>query len=201
MTIRMELQFPNLAAKFQAAQDKIRSEVVVAMQFNRGMLFDSEGSYNGHTAWAPLVMRAGQILSNRGVLKKSLAPGTSNGTAGEGGYVKNTGDVITIGTDVASASLMNWGTTRMPGGVLRPVRAKALMIPLPAGAKATPAAKTLRKSRGSKTIKNPRTERDERVIFRKWVKIPARRFDNITPQDEREIRDALEAAMKEALNG
>ncbi len=199
MTIRMELQFPNLAAKFEAAQDKIRSEMVVAMQFNRGMLFDSEGSYNGHSAWAPLVMRAGQILANRGVLKKSLAPGTANGTAGEGGYVRKDADVITIGTDLASASLMNWGTTRMPGGVLRPVRAKALMIPLPAGAKATPAAKALSKGRGAKKRKNPRTERNEKVIFRKWVKIPERRFDNITAQDEREIRDALEAAMKEAL--
>ncbi len=195
----MELQFPNLEAKFAAAQNKIRSELVVAMQFNRGMLFDSEGAYNGHEAWAPLVMRAGQILANRGVLKKSLAPGTMIGQAGDGGYVNMDGDTISMGTDVASASLMNWGTTKLPGGVLRPVRAKALMIPLPNGQKATPAAKELRKSRGSKKIKNTRTEKDETVIFRKWVRIPARRFDNVTPQDERDFRDALEAAMKEAL--
>ncbi len=199
MTVALTLNFPDLAGKMQAAADKVRQELVVAMQTNRGMLFDSEGAYNGHAPWKGLLLRAGQILANRGVLKKSLAPGNTNGQAGDGGYVRADAQVVTIGTDVAYASLMNWGTTRMPGGVMRPTNAKALRIPLPEGKKATETAKEIGKGRKRST--DARTGKDQKYMFVKSVKIPARRFDDITPQDAREFRDALEAALAEALNG
>ncbi len=197
--IAINFSMPNLAEKLQASSDKIRQELVVAMQTNRGMLFDAEGSYNGHEPWAPLLLRAGQILSNRGVLKKSFAPMGASGNAGPDGYVKSDETVTTIGTNVASASLMNWGTTKLPGGVMRPVHAKALRIPIPEGKRATPTAKEIGK--GLKRRHNERTQKDEKFIFVKSVKIPARRFDNLTEQDARDFRDALEAALTEALNG
>lgn len=199
MTVALALKFPDLSAKLQASADKVRQELVVAMQTNRGMLFDAEGAFNGHTPWAPLLLRAGQILANRGVLKKSLAPGTTSGQAGDGGYVRADAQIVTIGTDIAYASTMNWGTTRMPGGVMRPTNAQALRIPLPEGKKATETAKEIGKGRKRST--DARSGKDQKFMFVKSVKIPARRFDNMTPQDERDFRDALEAALVEALRG
>jgi phage gpG-like protein len=197
--IGMTLSFPDLSAKLQASAAKIRQELVVAMQTNRGMLFDAEGAYNGHEPWKQLLLRAGQILASRGVLKKSLAPGNTSGQAGDGGYVRADQQMVTIGTDVAYASTMNWGTTRMPGGVMRPTNAQALRIPIPEGKRATETAKQIGK--GRKRSEDARTGKDQKFMFVKSVKIPARRFDNMTPQDARDFRDALEAALVEALRG
>jgi phage gpG-like protein len=104
------------------------------------------------------------------------------------------GETITIGTKMAYARMMNDGTTRMPGGVLRPVHAKALKIPLPSGQKATDTAKTLRKGAA-------KGEKNERFIFRKSVKIPARPFDNWTEEDEVELKVAVENRLKEIFDG
>ncbi len=197
--IEATFKFPDLADKLRLAADKIRQELVVAMQTNRGMLFDAEGAYNGHTPWKGLLLRAGQILASRGVLKKSLAPDSPTGQAGPGGYVKSDPQIVTIGTNVAYASTMNWGTTRMPGGVMRPVNGQALRIPLPEGKRATEMAKELGK--GKKRSTDAHDGKEKKFIFVKSVKIPARRFDDVTPQDTREFRDALEAALAEALNG
>ncbi len=187
--IAAEFTFPDLVTKVRANERRIGEEIIVAMQTNRGMLFDAEGNYNGHEAWAKPMLREGQALAARGVLKKSLAPGTTNGNAGPGGIAQIDGQKYTIGTDVAYAAMMNFGTTKMPDGIMRPVRAKALRIPLPSGKKATKAAKTLRK--GS----------DEGFIYRKWVRIPERRFDVITQQDREEFDAAFAAAVAEVLRG
>lgn len=196
--IEISLKFPDLAGKLTANMDQIQNEIVAAIQFNRGMLFDSEGAYNGHKPWAQLELRTGQALSRRGVLRKSLSPGGAPGKPGPGGYVDmDSQGVVTVGTSVAYAAMMNFGTTNLPGGVLRPVRAKALAIPLPEGKWATDVTKALRK--GATKRMNERTGKNEKVIFRKWVKIPARRFDTITSQDTDEFAAAAKAAIVEAL--
>lgn len=201
--IDVVMKFPKLSQRLLEHQEQIKAEIVVAIQTNRGMLFDAEGSYNGHEPWDPLVLRTGQILARRGVLKKSIAPSSSSGKPGPGGYVSMDGKgVITVGTEVAYAAMMNFGTTKMPGGVLRPVRAKALAIPLPEGKWANDAARELRKTEGKKRVNNTgklATSSVQNVIFRKWVKIPARRFDTITDQDAAEFAEAARNAIVEAL--
>ena len=88
--------------------------------------------------------------------------------------------------------MMNDGTTKMPGGVLRAVNAQALKIPLPSGKSATDLTKELRKSaNGDK----------DKFIFRKSVKIPARPFDDWTLEDEAELSEALRNKLIEVLNG
>lgn len=169
--ITARFDFPDLGAKLKLAEGQIRGEIAVAMQTNRGMLFSSEGSYNGHSPWAPLLHRAGQILADRGVLKKSLAPAGSPGSAGPGGYVRtDDGGSVVIGTNVAYAKMMNFGTGGLPDGVLRPKNKKFLRF----------------KSFG-------------RYVFARSVKIPARRFDQINEQDTREIEAAMQAAIIEAF--
>lgn len=191
------MKFPKLSQRLLEHQEQITREIVVAIQTNRGMLFDAEGAYNEHKPWAPLVLRTGQVLARRGVLKKSLAPGGGTGQAGPGGYVDMDGQgVVTVGTNVAYAAMMNFGTTKMPGGVLRPVRAKALAIPLPDGKWASDVTKALRK--GAVKRVGP-SGKNERVIFRKWVKIPARRFDTITARDKDEFAEVARNAIVEAL--
>ncbi len=191
--IAADFTVPDLLAKLHEHEQRIGQEVIVAMQTNRGMLFDAEGAYNGHDKWESLTLRAGQILANRGVLKKSLAPGTPSGEPGAGGVARIAGNVMTIGTNVAYAGLMNWGTTQMPDGVMRPTHAKALRIPIPGGKKATETAKGLRK-KSNKT-------KDPGFMFVKYVKIPARRFDTITEQDQNDFQGAYAAAIAQVLNG
>lgn len=200
--ISIILEFPDLAAKLTKAREAIQREMIVAVQTNRGMLFDNEGAYNGHEPWDTLSLRTGQILAQRGILKKSLAPMSANGQAGPGGYVNMDGQgVIRLGTNVAYAAMMNWGTTNMPGGVLRPTHAKALRIPLPKGKAASDKAEDIKVGQRRAKIKKGQKlgRKDEYVIFAKWVKIPARRFDTLTAEDEREFAEATTAAIAEAL--
>lgn len=144
--ISIRQEFPDLKGKLERSEPEINLFIAAQMQTNRGMLFDEEGAYNGHQKWAPLTLRNGQILSRTGALRHSLSPANPSGRPGPGGIVRFQGDVIIIGTKLAYARLMNDGTVNMPGGVLKPVNAKALAIPLPSGKAATPVAKQLRKN-------------------------------------------------------
>lgn len=137
--------FPKLGEKLRRAREEINVFIAAQMQFNRGMLFDKEGGYNGHKKWKPLILRAGMPLSARGTLRKSIAPMSANGRPGPSGIVRFTAESITIGTTLLYARMMNDGTAKMPGGVLRPVRAKALKIPVPQGVKAGPGAKAIQR--------------------------------------------------------
>lgn len=170
--VQFELKFPDLGKKLREARSEIDLFIAAMMQTNRGMLFDSEGAYNGHPKWAPLKFRQGQILSKRGVLRKSLAPPAANGQPGNQGTVRVSGEYITIGTMVFYAALMNFGTTKMPDGVLRPKNKQALKIP----------------TKGKK------------FILRKSVKIPERRFDTWTDEDEQEMSEALMNKLSEVLS-
>lgn len=196
--IDLELQFPDLPAKLKRNLPKVYLFIAAQMQANRAFLFDAEGAYNGHPKWAPLKFRKGMILSDRGTLRKSIAPRPARGVPGQDGIVRFAGEKVTIGTSLAYAALMNWGTTRMPGGVLRATKAKALKIPIPGGKGATDAAKSLRK--GATTIKNAQGK-SEKFIFRKSVRIPARRFDEWSNADQTELEEALTGYIAKILRG
>ena len=198
--ISFELKFPDLAAILKKERANLDLFIAAQMQFNRGMLFDQEGAYNGHKKWADLKFRQGQILSHRGTLRKSIAPTSGSGKAGPGGIVKFGSGVVTIGSSLIYAALMNWGTTKMPGGVMVPKNAKALMIPLPSGKSATAGAKELKK--GSTKISRDvgGKTKNMNVIFRKSVKIPARRYDEWTTQDQQELSVAVKNKIVEILN-
>lgn len=191
--ITAEFNFPDLLAKLEANRERVYQELTVAMQTNRGMLFLNEGAYNGHDAWAPLKFRVGQILADRGVLKSSLAPPAPKGQPGPGGYVRMDGrDTVVIGTNVAYAKMMNYGTTGLPGGVLRPKNGKALRIPIPSGPGASAGAKALSKARAEKN-------KPTGHMFVQSVKIPARRFDTMTNEDAKEFEAALLQAVREVI--
>lgn len=202
MTVKIKMSFPDYAGQIKRRRDDLNRFIAAMVQTNRGELFDSEGSHNGRPGWKPLKLRNGQILSDRGVLRKSIAPFNPRGTSGPNGIVRFSSDTITVGTKLIYARLMNDGTEKMPGGVLKPVRAKALKIPLPAGKSATDTAKGLRKQ--SKKIKYspaPGVERDQNVIFRASVKIPARPFDDWNDQDDLELREAVANKIASIMNG
>lgn len=199
--IDIKFKFPDWQAKLKNAEKELNLFIAAQIQFNRGMLFDKEGAYNGRPRWKDLKFRRGQILSKRGDLRKSIAPYNPKGIPGQNGIVQFAGDVITVGTKLMKARLMNDGTAKMPGGVLRPVRAKALMIPLPEGKNATDLAKNLRKT--ATTIKRKRLYQEtktQKVIFRKSVRIPARPFDTWNQQDQDELNAALKNKLMQVLN-
>lgn len=174
--IEIKFQMPDLYAELKKRKREIDLAMAAAMQANRGMLFDTEGKYNGRPGWAPLKWRVGMILSKRGTLRKSLSPPNPMGKAGNDGIVEFAEETVTIGTRLGYARMMNDGTVKMPGGVLRPVKAKALKIPAPFGKKG-------------------------KFIFRKSVKIPARPFDDWTDQDEDELLLVLTEKIAQVLNG
>ena len=198
--VSFEFKFPDLASKLKKHEDEIQRFVAAQMQFNRGMLFDKEGAYNGHTKWPSLKLRTGQILSKRGTLRKSMAPTSANGTPGPDGIVRFSGPMITIGTKLIYASMMNWGTSNLPDGVLRPKNALALMIPIPGGKSATEGAKALAKT--GKRIKRDvgGKTKSQKVIFRKYVRIPPRRFDDWTTEDQYDLDVALTSKLTEVLS-
>jgi len=228
--IAISYKYPDWDRKLKKASQEINLFIAAVMQTNRGMLFDSEGSHNGHDPWKPLAFREGMILSNRGVLRKSIAPLTGTGQPGPSGIVRFNGDVVTIGTKVAYARIMNDGTTKLPGGVIRAKKAKALKIPVPQGDKANANAKAIQVEANNKKIaalqarlnatrsespgraklisqisrlreQNRKGTGPVKFIFRKSVRIPARPFDTWTRDDEKELESALTGKIREILNG
>lgn len=144
------------------------------MQTNRAMMFEHDGADNDKPKWAPLVLRVGgRPLQKSGTLRKSLAPGNDGKKPGQelGSVVRTEGIRVMIGTTLLYAGMMNDGTTKMPGGVLRPVRAKALKIPL----------------------------EDGTFMFRRSVKIPARQMNEITQKDADEFSESVAAHIAAIL--
>lgn len=194
--IDIKAVFPNLVGKFAYARQEVMLFAAAQIQTNRGLLFDAEGNRNGSKRWPRPRFRSGMTLAARGTLRKSFGV---DGRAGPGGIVRFSGTRIQIGSQLIYAAMMNWGTTKLPGGVLRAKDGKVLRIPLPAGKRATTEAKALRRTEGSRE-RNATTGAAESVIYRKWVKIPERRFDTLTKQDMREIGKALSNKIAEVLN-
>lgn len=172
--IDLKLTFPNLGERFKKHQRDIMLVLAASMQTNRAMMFDKDGADNGKPKWEPLKLRKGRPLQKTGTLRKSFAPTNDGIRPGHGidSIVKTQGRTATIGTKLLYAGMMNDGTAKMPGGVLRPVRAKALKIPLEGG----------------------------KFMFRKSVKIPARPMNTVTQQDEQEWSETLANYMSEILS-
>lgn len=226
--VSFELKFPDLAQKLKKHEKDIELFIAAQMQFNRGMMFDQEGAYNGHDRWAELKFRDGQILSRRGTLRKSIAPKAAQGKPGPGGIVKFGSGLVTIGSSLKYAALMNWGTTKLPGGVLVPKNAKALKIPVPQGNKAGVAAKAIQDAALDKQIRKiydkiARTKSQKtfdklilrlnvleskkgegkgpvKFIFRKSVRIPERRYDQWNSEDQKELSIAVRNKIVKVLN-
>lgn len=203
--LQIGFKFPDWKGRLKKHAQQLNLFAAAQIQTNRGLLFDSEGRHNGRDGWEPLAFRNGQVLSRYGTLRKSIAPYNSKGKPGDGGFVKFSGDTITIGTNLLYARMMNWGTTKMPDGVLRPTRAKALMIPLPPGKWANEETRAdLIESGSVRRIKKRTPEGNKKrmdVIFRKSVRIPARRFDDWNEQDQAEFDAALMNEIIRVLNG
>lgn len=172
--IDIDFKMPDLEARVKSKLNKIYLGIAASIQTNRAELFYNEGSYNGHKKWAPLKFRSGMILQKSGNLRRSMAPDNPKGLAGQDGIVRFEPDKVTVGTKLFYAAMMNFGTTKMPGGVLKPVKAKALKIPV--------------QGRG-------------KFIFRKSVKIPARRFDEWTADDQIEIEATVANLIAGAMRG
>lgn len=187
MGVSIEVNMPDLESKFQGFTRELYLFIAAQIQTNRGFMFAKEGAHNSHPKWNPLVFRKGMILSNKGTLRKSIAPTPARGQPGNDGVVRISGEKVTVGTNLFYAKLMNDGTTKMPGGVLTATKAKALKIPVPGGERATGVAKGIRKKQGD-------------FIFRKSVKIPARPFDQINSEDAKEIGIAVRNKLAKMLN-
>lgn len=193
--VSISITMPDWGRLARELQPEANNLVAATLQTQRAMIFDSGGRYNGRPGWEPLKFRSGQILKDTGTLSKSMGPQNTGMVPSKGvnSIVRFQGNLVTIGTTLGYAPMMNWGTTGLPGGVLR---AKApggvLAIPLPGGKSATPAAKGI-----AKGSKGP----GRAYLFAKFVRIPARRFDEITAQDEQEITETLAAFIADKING
>lgn len=202
--IKMDFKFPDLAGKLDKYADEIYLFMAAQMQTNRAELFDAEGAHNGHKKWAALKFRNGRILQDRGTLRKSIGPSNDGiqPRSSEGGFYKINGELITIGTSLGYARLMNDGTKKMPGGVLRATNAKALRIPLPSGKSATEASKSLSKGASKARPEDVASgaKKNQKYIFRKSVKIEPREFDTWTEGDENEMSEALMNKLSEVLS-
>lgn len=226
--IQMSFKIPEMDRIISESQEELLGFMAAMMQTNRGMLFDKSGAYNGHDRWAPLAFRSGQPLKLTGTLSKSMGPMAGDKPIiNSGGVVRISGDIVTTGTKLGYAHLMNFGTTLMPGGKMTAKKAQALMIPMPRSQRATQGAKELRRSGSTRkklAAKIQELEQEggskrlirrykaqykklaykgkdgERVIFRKSVKIPARRFDIINEKDIQEFQTALVNKIASVLN-
>lgn len=225
--IKVEIKGKTLLDILKDNKKEVYKFIIANVHENRAELFDRSGAMPGHEKWAPLwelSPRAGdKPLLDRGTLRKSMGPN------GPGGYSTVKGSEIEIGTRLKYAALMNWGTTKMPDGKLKPVRAKALKIPVGKDVKddkvnlkvtkksvekrllnlqqQLKSAKNRQKKRIQMQIQTlklqiqNRTYKTGKFIFRKWVKIPARRFDLWTKEDNAEMITALENELARVLNG
>lgn len=193
-------QTSTLLKKAKGAQLEINLFMAAQMQHNRGMLFARSGNYNGHEQWARPLLRDGQPLKDRGTLSQSMGPrsgaNAQQPVRTQGSVVKFHGNVVSIGTTLIYAALMNWGTTKMPGGVMKPKNKPVFWIPIPGGKKASETAKSLTKSGGSNIVKYM----GKTFLLAKQVRIPARRFDNLTEQDKHELDMMLGKKLSQVLN-
>lgn len=174
--IETTIKFPDLLKRFKGAEQRIGRFIAAQIQTNRGMLFDAEGAHNDHKGWKPPKYREGQILSLTGTLRKSMAPPGAKGFPGPMGIVRISGTLarkeVGVGTTLAYAPMMNWGTAKLPGGVLRPKQKSVLRFKV-----------------------------GGHWVFAQRVRIPARRFDQWNATDKAELTVALHGLITRILNG
>jgi phage gpG-like protein len=212
--IDIKFEFPDLLRKVQEKENEINLLIAATLQTNRGLMFDDANA--SRTPWLPPKLRDGAPLSQKGPLRQSFAPRNDGITPAKhpDGIVKMGDGVVTIGTTLAYAPILN------DGGIIRPKKGKWLWIPLPDG-KAnssnapTKEAKTLRKAVGRKSKKNNgwkwvKTEGGAIVVrapsgkvfllARKGT-IPARPMTEWSPDDQQELEETLRNKIAEILNG
>lgn len=128
-SLTIKFKFPKLDERIKKNHHRIEQFIAASMQTNRALLFDHEGQYSGHKAWAPLKLRTGKILSKRGNLRRSIGPGNDGHrpVQSDNGIVEYKNGVVKIGTSLAYAKIQN------DGGIIKAKKAKALKIPLENG--------------------------------------------------------------------
>lgn len=177
---KIEMKSPpwkEMADKLKAALPGV---LAANLQTQRAMVFDTEGRYNGRPGWAPLKHRKGQILKDTGTLSKSMGPKPSGNKPGHavGSILRMSDNVVTIGTDIAYAAIHNNGALIAPHEVMT------------WRSKKTGKFQKFSKKRGKLEIHNVRGY---------WI--PARTFNDFTPQDAHEITTALEGYITSVLGG
>lgn len=195
MALTIDFQFPDWAKAVKRHEGRLNLFLAAQVQANRGMLFDSEGRRNRSESWPTLKFRNGMVLSNRGALRKSISPYNPRGTPGPSGIVRFTEDTIVVGTSLLYARMMNDGTTKMPGGVLRPKNAKALRIPLPSGQNATQTAKDIRAS-GPKTNMSAKQQQRLQNARDRASRAAAQNVEAQTPQSAAALQRAQATLAK-----
>ncbi len=178
--VTLDIKWPDIFKKQMNLWNEVAEPLAASLQTNRGFLFMNEGQHNGHEKWAPLKHRDGQILSHSGDLSKSIAPEVrDNGMRpghGPQSILRIGAGIVTIGSGLAYAAMMNWGTTGLPGGALtiRPNKKKALSFVM----------------------------HGQRIVCKKvTIRIPARRFDTFTKADETELQETLVNTIEGLFNG
>lgn len=172
--VEIRIKMPRVFTKKISVWNAIKEPLAAALQTNRGMLFMSSGRYNNHDGWAPLKFREGQPLLDSGKLSQSIAPLNDGKKPSQGadGILRFGAGVVTIGSVLPYAAMMNFGTTGLPGGVLRPKNKKALAFPIPNG-----------------------------FVICKSVKIPPRHFDDFTPADVEELEQTMANEIARLFDG
>lgn len=199
--VKVKVEFPNLAAKLRGAQQRIYDVIAATIQTNRAFLFEIEGAYHGHQKWAPLKLRNGQILSDTGALRKSIAPRSKNGKPirNTGSLVRYSGGIVQptviVGTSLAYAPVHENGAT------ITPKNKPMLWIPLPAGKGATQFAKQLKSGKaagGPIVVKHA----GKTFLLAKKVTIPARPFGQKAwnDVDTKDVMNAIEHVLTEILS-
>lgn len=159
--------------------DRIEKAMAATVQTNRLLLFMHDGAYNGHKPWLPPKYRDGQPLQDRGDLRNSIAPKSSNGdlvprSPGKGGYIRYEGSAskrtVRVGTELIYAGIHD------KGGRIVPKNAKALRFMI-----------------------------GKRVVFAKYVDIPKRNFTGWNEEDKSEmtvmLHNLLTELITEEING
>lgn len=207
--INIKFTMPDWESKIRSNLHGLLRFVAAQLQTQRALIFEHEGAYNGRGPWTPLKFRQGMILSKAGGrgLRGSIAP-RNNGiepASGPKTILEIGGETVTIGSSLIYANIMD------KGGIIKPVRAKALKIPVPndvvremvhteekhayvTGQKVPTRKKALKKA-GILKIDG------KFYIFRKKVIIPARPYLDFTPEDAQEIEVALSNRVAELMNG
>lgn len=209
--VKVTWKFPNLAKAYRASENDILLFIAAMLQTNRGMMFDTSNA--GRTPWPKPLLRRGQPLSQRGPLRQSFGPANDGKQPARnpGGIVRMNSNVVTIGTSLKYAPVLN------EGAIIYPRKGKWLWIPLPDGAAnssnaPTPLAKSLRKASGRRKKDNgwkwTKTQGGALVVkapsgkvflLAKKANIPRRPMDEWVESDQRELEEALRNKLAQVL--
>lgn len=132
----VHIELPKLPEKYKDFHQAMMLELASVMQTNRGMIFNTSGTYNGRPGWAALKVRIGGMpLKDTGTLSRSIGPFANGKPVSNAGTILETRpDLVTVGTNLHYARLMNDGTMKMSDGAMKRVskNGKEYSIRIPA---------------------------------------------------------------------